>query len=175
MFYRRKLVQSWFAAHFMSFANTAGNVILASTLIDISMAPPDVEDLVNCQDTNTRVIPDFTVKLIGIGILLLLSGVHYYRKMFGVRLNNAIACFKVGVLIFAVSTAIRALHGRCTDHRHSESCATSLSNTLRNDGLVYGTSPADVAVGLLAAKYTFRGWENASFVSFLHHFLLQLI
>jgi len=136
------------------------------------MAPPDIEDLNNCQDTNSKVIPDVTVKFIGIAILLLLSAVHYYRKMFGVRLNNTVACFKVGVLIFAVSTAIQALHGRCTDHRHSESCATSLSNTLNNDGLTDGTSPADIAIGMLAAKYTFRGWENASFVSHIHRSLI---
>ncbi|BGP38489.1 hypothetical protein JCM10450v2_002437 [Rhodotorula kratochvilovae] len=98
-----------------------------------------------------RGIPTFAIKLVAIGCICLISGVHMWSTKAGTRAQLVVTVFKVLALILVFIGGLVYL---------------GIGSNAASDFTFHGSSdkPAGYALALFSALWTFDGWDAANFI-----------
>ncbi|KAF5963889.1 alcohol oxidase [Fusarium bulbicola] len=185
---RRKLLGDGLLAHiiyslmFIVFFNSATNSLQFGRMVlmcinahkDYRSTSVDEDDdtVVDGDDvTATNIDADVNhdlMRFIGVTILSIICLAQFFFPSWGRKLNKFLAVVKIGFLIGVIIVALAALSNNIEDIK---------GNTVprAQDWLEWYGNPSKVqfAKALLAVLFSFEGWENATFVSFVPLITLQ--
>lgn len=107
--------------------------------------------------------PDYRLqKFVALVCITFICLIHLFSRQMGIYVNNALALYKVCLLVFVVITGFVCLGGGGGKHLKSDQIYGT--KNLENAFTGPSKSPYDYASAMLGVLYSFQGWENANYV-----------
>jgi amino acid transporter len=144
----RYLASCIFAVFFVLLGNTAANTI--------SFA----KHMLGAFDDNPN--PDYRLqRFIALVCISFICLIHLFSRKMGIFVNNALAAYKVCLLLFVVVAGFACLAGAGgKDQKKTEYGAVNLKDAFADSS----GSPYAYASAMLSVLYAYQGWENANYV-----------
>ena len=116
--------------------------------------------LVAFDDTNEN--PDYRLqRFVALVTISFICLIHFFSRKMGIFMNNALAAYKVGLLLFVVLTGLACLAGAGGKGQNkNEYGRVNLEHVF--DGS--SGSPYSYASAMLGVLFAYQGWENANYV-----------
>ncbi|PWW76825.1 hypothetical protein C7212DRAFT_295386 [Tuber magnatum] len=145
----RYLASCMFAVFFVLLGNTAANTISFAKHM-----------LVAFNDSEQS--PDYRLqRFVALVCITFICLIHLFSRKMGIFINNALAAYKVGLLLFVVVSGFVCLGGGGGgDHEDVPYGAENLQNAFEESS----GSPYSYASAMLGVLYSYQGWENANYV-----------
>ena len=138
-----------FAVFFVLLSNTAANTIAFAKYM-----------LVAFDDTNQN--PDYRLqRFIALMCITFICLIHLFSRKMGIFINNALAAYKVGLLLFVVVAGFACLAGAGGKGQNKDEYGkVNLEHAFAGSS----GSPYAYASAMLSVLYAYQGWENANYV-----------
>ena len=119
--------------------------------------------LVAFDDTNQN--PDYRwQRFIALVFITFVCLIHVFSRKMGIFVNNALAAYKVALLLFVVIAGFACLAGAGGEGQKADEYGkVNLQNAFADSS----GSPYAYASALLNVLYAYQGWENANYVGTL--------
>ena len=145
----RYLASCIFAVFFVLLGDTAPNTIAFAKHI-----------LVAFDDANED--PDYRLqKSVALVCISFICLIHFFSRKMGIFMNNALAAYKVCLLLFVVVAGFICLTGAGGGgHKRDEYGKVNLEHPFAHSS----GSPYAYASAMLSVLFAYQGWENANYV-----------
>ena len=139
-----------FAVFFVLLGNTAANTIAFAKGMLMAFDPENNK-------------PDYRLqRFVALVCITFICLIHLFSRKMGIFMNNALAAYKVGLLLFVVISGFACLGGSGVGSRGD---APYGAENLRDAFSGSSKSPYAYASAMLHVLYAYGGWENANYVS----------
>ena len=138
-----------FAVFFVLLGNTAANTIAFAKQMLLAFNPEEKN-------------PDYRLqRFVALVCITFICLIHLFSRKMGIFMNNALAVYKVGLLLFVVISGFVCLGGGGGgDHSNIKYGAENLKDAFKGGS----GSPYSYASAMLSVLYSYQGWENANYV-----------
>ena len=145
----KHLASCIFAVFFVLLGNTAANAIAFAKHM-----------LVAFEDSNPN--PDYRLqRFIALVCVSFICLLHFFSRKMGIFVNNALAAYKIGLLLFVVVAGFACLAGAgAGDQKGDGYGKVNLGDAFTGSS----GSPYAYASAMLSVLYAYQGWENANYV-----------
>lgn len=145
----RYFASCMFAVFFVLLGNTAANTIAFAKGMLMAFDPDNEK-------------PDYRLqRFVALVCITFICLIHLFSRKMGIFMNNALAAYKVGLLLFVVISGFVCLGGGGVGSRGD---APYGAENLRDAFSGGSKEPYDYASAMLHVLYAYGGWENANYV-----------
>jgi len=139
-----------FAVFFVLLGNTAANTIAFAKGMLLAFNPENKQ-------------PDYRLqRFVALVCITFICLIHLFSRKMGIFMNNALAAYKVALLLFVVISGFVCLGGGGGgNHKDIPYGAENLKDAFKGSS----GSPYAYASAMLSVLYSYQGWENANYVS----------
>ncbi|CAZ86234.1 unnamed protein product [Tuber melanosporum] len=144
----RYFASCMFAIFFVLLGNTAANTIAFAKHMLVAF-------------NDKEPVPDYRLqKFVALVCITFICLIHLFSRKMGIFINNALAVYKVALLLFVVISGFVCLGGGGGGDHKGPYGAENLKDAFEGSS----GSPYHYASAMLGVLYSYQGWENANYV-----------